>query len=313
MAEKRYYWLKLKNTYFKQLSQVKMRQQKHGKDMQIIYLKMMLYSLENQGEICYEGVFGSLAEEIALKIDEETEIVEETLDFLKDNGMITVLSNDLESIVIPETVDCTGSEAYSTERSRRCRDKKRCNATDTQQGATQCNQEKEKDIEKDNNSISKDMLSQKKRCNATDMQQGMTMNDGVYTMRTDCIQDLSKAYTEECTQDVYETYTSPESPKIGRIQDVYKTYTQDRLGKDSIDNNISKDMLSQKKRCNATDMQQGATQCNQGKKKCEAVPYQQIIDMYNTICKSFPRAMKLSETRKKAIRARYSGYKYRGL
>ena len=260
MAEKRYYWLKLKNTYFKQLSQVKMRQQKHGKDMQIIYLKMMLYSLENQGEICYEGVFGSLAEEIALKIDEESEIVEETLDFLKDNGMITVLSNDLESIVIPETVNCTGSEAYSTERSRRCRDKKRCNATDTQQGAAQCNQEKEKDIEKDNNSISKDMLSQKKRCNATDTQQGAT----------------------QCNQE--------------KEKDIEKD-----------NNSISKDMLSQKKRCNATDTQQSATQRNQGK-KCEAVPYQQIIDMYNTICKSFPHAMKLSEARKKAIRARYSGY-----
>ena len=42
MSAKRYYWLKLKNTYFSQLDQKKMRKQKNGKDMQIIYLRMML-------------------------------------------------------------------------------------------------------------------------------------------------------------------------------------------------------------------------------------------------------------------------------
>lgn len=197
VSEKRYYWLKLRNTYFKQLNQVKMRRQEHGKDMQIIYLKMMLYSLDNNGEIYYEGVFGSLAEEIALKIDENTEIVEETLDFLKENGMITILSNDSESIAIPETVDCTGSEAYSTERSRRCREKQRCNATDLQQSATGCNQEK--NIEKENRV------------------------------------DIEK---EE------------------RVQ----------------------------------------------------ISYQEIADLYNDICISFPRLTKLSEARKKAIRARCRQY-----
>lgn len=158
MAEKRYYWLKLKSTYFKQLNQVKMRRQKHGKDMQIIYLKLMLHSLDSNGEIYYEGVFGSLAEEIALKIDEEnTDIVQETIDYLKENGMITVLSNDPESIAIPETLECTGSEAYSTERSRRCRDKKRCNATDLQQSATKCSalQLREREREREDKDIEK--------------------------------------------------------------------------------------------------------------------------------------------------------------
>ena len=234
MAEKRYYWLKLKNTYFKQLSQVKMRQQKHGKDMQIIYLKMMLYSLDNQGEICYEGVFGSLAEEIALKIDEETEIVEETLDFLKDNGMITILSNDLESIVIPETVNCTGSEAYSTERSRRCREKKRCNATDMQQGATHCNQEKEKDIEKDNNiTISKDMVCQKKRCNATDTQQSATdMQQGA----THCNQDEKKQENPPYQQ-IVELYNAicVSLPHVTKLSDARKKAISARCKKYSFE------------------------------------------------------------------------------
>ena len=50
---KRYYWLKLNNTYFNQLEQKKMRRQEHGKDMQIIYLRMMLLSIDKGGFIYY--------------------------------------------------------------------------------------------------------------------------------------------------------------------------------------------------------------------------------------------------------------------
>ncbi len=43
--------------------------------------------------------------------------------------------------------------------------------------------------------------------------------------------------------------------------------------------------------------------------KREDIPYQQIADTYNSICKSYPRLTTVSDTRKKAIRARLnSGY-----
>lgn len=40
----------------------------------------------------------------------------------------------------------------------------------------------------------------------------------------------------------------------------------------------------------------------------DRINYQQIADMYNNICMSFPRLIKLSESRKKAIRARLKTY-----
>lgn len=40
----------------------------------------------------------------------------------------------------------------------------------------------------------------------------------------------------------------------------------------------------------------------------DSINYQQIADMYNDICISFPRMMKLSDSRKKAIRARMKTY-----
>lgn len=43
-------------------------------------------------------------------------------------------------------------------------------------------------------------------------------------------------------------------------------------------------------------------------KKTDKIDYQQIADMYNDTCVSFPRLTKLSESRKKAIRARLKMY-----
>lgn len=62
-----------------------------------------------------------------------------------------------------------------------------------------------------------------------------------------------------------------------RIQSVSEMETQDRLGKDSID-------------------------------KVNTINYQEIINMYNDTCVSFPKVNKLSEKRKKAIKARLKKY-----
>ncbi len=77
-----------------------------------------------------------------------------------------------------------------------------------------------------------------------------------------------------------------------------KCHTQDRLGKDSIGYNI---VIS-------NDITRSKVQDNQNEKKRGNTPYQEIVDMYNNICVSLPRVTKLSEARKKAIRARYNQY-----
>ena len=62
---KRYYWLKLPKSYFSHLEQKKMRKHERGKDMQIVYLRMMLLSIDKGGYIYYQGVYDSLEEELA--------------------------------------------------------------------------------------------------------------------------------------------------------------------------------------------------------------------------------------------------------
>ena len=64
MAEKRYYWLKLKEDFFDQKEIKKLRRIAGGDTYTIIYLKMLLLSIKNGGKIMYEAVEDSLAEEL---------------------------------------------------------------------------------------------------------------------------------------------------------------------------------------------------------------------------------------------------------
>lgn len=87
-GNKMYRWFKLPNTYFSKLEQINMRKQEHGKDMQIIYLRMMLYSLGRNGRIYYQHVYDTIEEELAEEFDEDVELIRETVKYLLDNGLM---------------------------------------------------------------------------------------------------------------------------------------------------------------------------------------------------------------------------------
>ena len=146
---KRYFWLKLQSTYFSQLEQKKMRKQDYGRDIQIIYLRMMLYSIDKGGYIYYQGVYDSLEEELAEEFDEPIEVIKIAMEYLKKNSLVTI--SDESDCFIPEALDHTGSECYSAERVRRHRESKKTLQCYTD--VSQCNEEieleKETDLEKE--------------------------------------------------------------------------------------------------------------------------------------------------------------------
>lgn len=143
---KRYYWLKLKNTYFSQLTQKKMRREENGKEMQVIYLRMMLLSIDNKGFIYYQGLYDSLEEELALEFDEDVELIRQTIEFLKRNNLVTI--DEEENCYLPEAVENTGSESYSAERMRRMRAKKsQCDTDVTKSDTTVTASDEEIEIE----------------------------------------------------------------------------------------------------------------------------------------------------------------------
>lgn len=67
---KKYYWLRLKDDWFNSKVIKKLRKIAGGDTYTIIYLKMQLLSLKNEGKLYYEGVEDSFEEELALDLDE---------------------------------------------------------------------------------------------------------------------------------------------------------------------------------------------------------------------------------------------------
>ena len=150
---KKYYWLKLPDNFFDDKSIKKLRRIAGGDTYTVIYLKMLLKSLKENGRIYYDGIEESVAEEIALDLDEDPDNVMVTLNFLKRYGLLEESGDDVMLTQLPEMV---GSETDSTRRSRKSREKKKLLQNDAKMlqcntDATNCNTEieieKREDIE----------------------------------------------------------------------------------------------------------------------------------------------------------------------
>ena len=156
LKNKRYFWIQLAQDFFKSKEMKLLRKIAGGDTHTIIYLKMMLISLEDGGHIYYDGLADNLAEEIALVIDENVEDIKITLIFLESKGLLT--RNSDRDYFLEQVPEMVGSETASTRRSRKHRElqKLHCNTI-----ATTCNGDIdidididiEKDIDKDKNSV----------------------------------------------------------------------------------------------------------------------------------------------------------------
>lgn len=161
-TNKKYFWFKLKEDFFRNKKIKKLRRIAGGDTYTIIYLKMQLLSLKDGGNLYFEDVEETFAEEIALEIDEDVDNVKVTLMFLLKNGLIEQISEDEYSLI--ETKECIGSETASTIRSRKSRALKQENeqkALQCNTDATNCNTEI--DIEKDIEIRDKDKIKEIKK------------------------------------------------------------------------------------------------------------------------------------------------------
>ena len=143
VKNKRYYWIQLAQDFFKSKEMKLLRKIAGGDTHTIIYLKMMLISLEDGGHIYYDGLADNLAEEIALVIDENVEDIKITLIFLESKRLLT--RNSDRDYFLEQVPEMVGSETASARRVRKFREN---------QLALQCNNDVTKrngdiDIEKD--------------------------------------------------------------------------------------------------------------------------------------------------------------------
>lgn len=151
---KKYFWLKLYNDFFSSKRIKRLRSLAGGDTYTIIYLKMQLKALKDDGYLYFDGVMDEFAEELALDIDENPDDVRMTIQYLLRVGLMES-SEDGKEYFLTYVPKCIGSETASTQRSRLSRARKKeqealqCNtdATPTQQIETNCNTEIEKEID----------------------------------------------------------------------------------------------------------------------------------------------------------------------
>lgn len=149
MAERRYYWLKLKDDFFRQKPIKKLRLMDRGEIYTIVYLKMQLESLSNNGIIVFEGVGDSFSEELAFQIDEREEDVRATVEFLAKHGLLIQLSE--KENFLPQAVENTGSESSSARRMRELRERE---SSQSSFGASQCDARDKREDKREDTGVS---------------------------------------------------------------------------------------------------------------------------------------------------------------
>lgn len=154
MSEKRYYWLKLKEDFFDEKYIRALRKLPQGDSLVVVYLKMQLKSLKNEGLLRYEGIMPDCVSELAMTIDEEENVTRLAVDALLRFGVVERMSNDdLYMIAMQKFM---GSEGSSAERMRNLRERhKKEETSQCDESASLCygeidiDKEIEKDIDKE--------------------------------------------------------------------------------------------------------------------------------------------------------------------
>ncbi len=133
---KKYYFLKLSDDFFSGKEIKRLRKLAGGDTFVIIYLKMQLLSLKNEGKLFFEGFDDSFCDELAMDLDEEPDNVSVTLNFLIQHGLLEEVSFD--EYFLPGVLNNITSEGSSAARMRKLREKRKASQCDNNV-TLQCN------------------------------------------------------------------------------------------------------------------------------------------------------------------------------
>ena len=120
---KKYFWLKLKENFFEEKQIKYLRSLPDGDKIVIAYLKMQLKSLKTEGFIKYDSILPSNIDELAMVLDENTNIIKLMIGALQKVNAVEILDDG--SFYMIAMQDLIGKEGESAERVRRFREKER--------------------------------------------------------------------------------------------------------------------------------------------------------------------------------------------
>lgn len=150
MAEKRYYWLKLKADFFDEKYIRALRRLPQGDSLVIVYLKMQLKSLKTEGLLQYEHILPDAISELALLLDEDEPLVQLTVNALIKFGVIERWDNgDLYLTAMQQLIGSETSVAARVRKHRAMKNTEKALLCNT--NVTKCNTDIDidKEIEKD--------------------------------------------------------------------------------------------------------------------------------------------------------------------
>lgn len=156
--KKRFFWLKLPSGFFGQKEIKRLRSIAGGDTYTVIYLKMLLRSLDDDGRLYFEGFGDDFADELAMDIDEDRDNVRMTIQYLQRSKLL--MPGDDGSYLLVAVKDMTGSETDSARRMRKHRQAKEISdqrsleashcdthVTTSDTAVTKCDTEIDKEIE----------------------------------------------------------------------------------------------------------------------------------------------------------------------
>lgn len=151
MAEKKYYWLKLKRDFFKRHDVRIIEEMPNGKDYILFYLKLLLESIDHEGALRFSETIPYNEQMLSVITNTNVDVVKSAMQIFIELNMIEIL--DDKTIFMAEVLKLTGSETAAAGRMRKRREKQK--ALPERNNVQNCyielekEKEKEKELEKD--------------------------------------------------------------------------------------------------------------------------------------------------------------------
>ena len=148
-----YFWLKIDKKFFDNIFIKRLKTVPGGYTMTVIYIRLMLESLESDCILYYEGYFDNLKEELALKLDVSEDDIDMTMAYFTKCGLIQV--DEDKNAELPQAKALvqqeTNQAAYMREYRKQQREQKEnlTMSSDNLTLLTTCKTEIEIDIEKE--------------------------------------------------------------------------------------------------------------------------------------------------------------------
>ena len=148
-----YFWLKIDKKFFDNIFIKRLKTVPGGYTMTVIYIRLMLESLESDCILYYEGYFDNLKEELALKLDVSEDDIDMTMAYFTKCGLIQIDEDknaelpQAKALVQQETNQAAYMRGYRKKQQEQKENLTMLSKTLTL--STTCKTEKEIDIEKE--------------------------------------------------------------------------------------------------------------------------------------------------------------------